>query len=666
MKRKFKSLLAVVGLAFIGLGSLLTATSAQAVVENGNSITQNGVTCTPRINGNYPDDGRFYYCGDPALPDSHKYGFGPSLQAIPSAYTKAQMSSQNTNILVFCTEREFELYFGLAPTFPDADLRQIASFYEPNSNQLVLFQYLISRGQSCATPTGALAANKIAVYNNAYNNMRHEIGHFVDDKISVPASTAKNSQLKTSPGGITTLYGKYINADIAFFNNRLLRTPCTNSFFTSSTRDVFINAAGVLTPVCAGTTLNAELSGKTNFEILQKISPYYFSEYEAPLNNRREQFSETFPISLALTGSQPAGSAANFYLTNHFSCAKAYTRARANTGLAPVKADFDAYINPNDPDPNFRCNSYVAPFVPASCAFASKTGFNYPYRPGYDQYVYCGDTGLTYTTIAGDVLVNLPNSAGSSFLRDKFQQSNITLYVFKSAADAQAKLGAANIPAAALQPGILGWTQTNPQPEPVSGVTPNKFIAVWERYTPWGSPVGTLVSMETTPAASDSTPNRFRSAVSQQAGRTTDALSGSLNLGGTNTPVSQRTVFSTTAFTKDRTTFDAKATCTVFIAPVCVGGVVQAPYTGQTNWQILTTLYPDVAGTPSINTNQYLFAEQVPIIAFSTAGTANGGTRKPMDDRLFHFNNCTKLYTETVYKFWRLPTTPELTAASCQ
>jgi len=141
----------------------------------------------------------------------------------------------------------------------------------------------------------------------------------------------------------------------------------------------------------------------------------------------------------------------------------------------------------------------------------------------------------------------------------------------------------------------------------------------------------------------------------------TDYLSGSLN---STTALSQRAVFAT-AFTKDRTAFDAKATCTIFPSPVCVGGVVQSPYTGKTNWEILTTLYPDLAGTASINTNQYLFAEQVPIIVFSTSGTANGGTRKPMDDRLFHFNKCTQLYTDKMYKFWRLPNATELSNASC-
>ncbi len=345
---------------------------------------------------------------------------------------------------------------------------------------------------------------------------------------------------------------------------------------------------------------------------------------------------------------------------DNFMCSQAYVTAHRERGVNPVKADFDRYNTPADPDVNYRCNVYRKPLVPAGCSLFTQTStFPYPYHPGTGNYVYCGSTPATYRLPAGDYLKDrLPNATGSSFLRDKFQNSNVTLYVFTSAADAQAKLGAGNIPAAALQPGILGWTQTNPQP--IGGVTPNKFIAVWEKYTPWGSSVGTLVNMETTVAA-DGTPNRFRSAVGQQAGRMTDYLSGSLN--GT-TALSQRAEFAT-AFTKDKNAFDAKATCTVFIAPVCVGGVVQSPYTGKTNWQILTTLYPDVAGTVSINTNQYLFAEQVPIIVLSSAGTANGGTRKPMDDRLFHFNKCTKLYTDKMYNFWRLPNTSELTTAGC-
>ncbi len=644
MKRTIKSLLAAAGLAFIGLGSLLTATAASASEQ---AITQGTppVTCLRQDGGTYPENSKEFYCGDASLGAPHKAGYATSVRALPAG-TQTQLNSQNTEIYVFCTEKEYERYFSTTPLYPD--LRQLAAAYVPGPNRLYVFQYTIDSNSTmdCSSPTGTQAGQKTPIYSNAYGNMRHEIGHFLELKVNVPALQTRHSDL-TKSNGTDSLYGKFTDADIYFFNNRLLRTPCTNSFFTNTTRDVFVNSSNQLVPVCTGgNTLNAELAGLSNFSILEKVAGYNFGTYGTNPQNMKELFAESFPIVFGLSGGQPSTSAANYYITNHFSCAKAYIKPVANnTNALPVTADYSQYNNTNDPNVEFRCNSYVAPPIPSGCSYYAKVGFNYPYRPGYEQYVYCGVNQATYANVAGDVLLNLPNSVGSSLLRDKFMQNNITLYVFESAAAAQAKLGATNIPNAALQAGVLGWSQ--PNPVAVAGVPLNKFIAVWEKWTP---PAGGALTAVETSLAADGTPNRFRSGVSQQAGRMMDALVPNLS-----TSAAYQA-----ALAKDKTSYNAKPTCNVFVAPVCSGGVVQAPYTGMTNYQILTTLYP------FLSSNNNLLAEQVPVIAFSSAGTANGGTIKPMDDRLFHFHNCTKLYTDKQYNFWRAPNATELSAASCQ
>ncbi len=59
MKRTFKSLLAAAGLAFISLGSLLTATPASAAIT---PVTQNGVTCNRYDGGLFPANSRYFNC----------------------------------------------------------------------------------------------------------------------------------------------------------------------------------------------------------------------------------------------------------------------------------------------------------------------------------------------------------------------------------------------------------------------------------------------------------------------------------------------------------------------------------------------------------------------------------------------------------------------------
>lgn len=577
----------------------------------------NGVTCYQQTGGAYPQDGSFYYCG--AADASHVSVLNSLKTALlnnpqVSAKLVAPPSGPKVTFFVFRDPIEAARWNTSVQDPPDADLQvfyntvinEAGRSYQAPANVTFIFERL-------ATGVYPQVSAPLAAGVIQHTGL-HEMGHQYDYALSAAAQ-----------------------ANAATFSN-------------------FVAKDQSYMDIIAGTATANSLRATYDYF----IGPGTFTPW-------RELFAEEFAkmaIQQGASGTQNAVAAAA--ITPYFQCSAAYVRGYVRTGGAPDASDFAAFNTANDPNVNYRCNTYRAPVVPAGCTLYMQTAlFPYPYHPGTGNYVYCGSTPATYRFPAGDYLKDrLPNSTGSSFLRDKFENSNITLYVFTSAAAAQAKLGVANIPNVALDTGatglgILGWTQTNPQP--IAGQTPNKFIAVWETYRPFGAASTSLVAVETT-VATDGTPNRFRSGVSQQAGRMTDYLSGSLN---STTALSQRAIFAT-AFTKDQTAFNAKATCTVFIAPVCVGGVVQAPYTGKTNWQILTTLYPDLTGTAGINTNQYLFAEQVPIIVFSTGGTANGGTRKPMDDRLFHFNNCTLLYTNTQYNFWRLPTTAELTAKNCQ
>lgn len=125
MKRKITDFLAAAGLALIGLGSLLIATPATAAET---AITQGSppVTCLRQDGGTYPENSKEFYCGDSSLGASHKAGYATSIRALPAG-TQAQLSSQNAEIYVFCTEKEYERYFNTTPLYPD--LRQLSAAY---------------------------------------------------------------------------------------------------------------------------------------------------------------------------------------------------------------------------------------------------------------------------------------------------------------------------------------------------------------------------------------------------------------------------------------------------------------------------------------------------------------------------------------------------------
>lgn len=305
--------------------------------------------------------------------------------------------------------------------------------------------------------------------------------------------------------------------------------------------------------------------------------------------------------------------------------------------------------------------AYLAPYVPPGCTLYVIPLYPYPYTPGAGQYVYCGNTPTTYLATAGDAFMNLPFSAGSSLLRQKFEAANVTLYVFASPQDAQAKLGTTNIPTSpVVQPGILGVTVVSP-----ASPATTKFVAVWENYI---GPSGKLISTETTVAQTvDHTNNRFKGAVNHEAGHIMDYLYQSLGVGSTYFSDSINA-----AYTADLNGFNARPKCSLFPnPPVCVAGVPQAPYASMTNLQILLSFNPAYTRffTALSGSGKYreLISEETAIIVNGT----HGGISGDMDDWINAFRQgstsipCTKLYTEKRYKLWRLPTAAEKSANSC-
>ena len=326
-----------------------------------------------------------------------------------------------------------------------------------------------------------------------------------------------------------------------------------------------------------------------------------------------------------------------------------FKRVLAMAGAAIVSLGFLLNSNPANA-------AYVAPFVPAGCTLFTKASFPYPYTPGAGQYVYCGANPATYRTIAGDALMNLPFGGTSSMLRQKFEANNVTLYVFQSPQDAQAKLGAVNIPNSVVAAGILGTTVDSP-----AGPATTKFMAVWEKYI---NNSGVLVPVETTVAqTTDHTNNRFLGAVTHETGHIMDYLYKALGVGTTYYSDSINAIY-----TADLNGFNAKPKCQLF-PTICVNNVPQPPYNTMTNLNILLSFNPSYARyfTALSGNGKYreLISEEVAIIKNGT----HGGISGDLDDWINSFGPasipCTKLYTDKRYNLWRLPTAAEKAPNSC-
>lgn len=318
-------------------------------------------TCYKRTGGTYPEDGHFYYCGNPSTPsvpgvsfegnyNNHRTGYITRFRSIETTapYTTNAMSAQGVEIYVYCTIREWEIFENF--NYTGGNRRGIASYYDFVNKRVNIFQYLTSAGQDCDTPTGTGAGNKVKIWDESWNFMGHEIGHFVDDHLNVPAG-----QIKHSINDNSKLFKKYLNKDLDYINSTTRPNafvPCSN-IFTNTARDVFDHDVGGVTqtdPVCiGGVTLNPALpSPLNNFGIMSELIEmgYYFdlaNEQDAAIppntwTTHRELFSEIFPWVVGTSGfSSPR--VQHYIAGTYFLCAKLYVEKIAKTGNPPTPGD---------------------------------------------------------------------------------------------------------------------------------------------------------------------------------------------------------------------------------------------------------------------------------------------------------------------------------------
>ncbi len=616
MKRTFKSLLVVAGLAFIGLGSLLTATPAHAVASNGIAIIKNGITCVPRINGNYPENGHINRCGTAtAAKLSQMVTVTQALSVTASdALTKLTQFHTATpqQIYLFGTQAEYNTYFGSDPHPLPTSVNSVGlSSY--TAGGIPVFVAVFE-----TIPAGV---------PDVRNTLIHELGHHLDYLYRIQSGIANPTDQTRYSDGV-------LFKDQVYFDKQKidLRDPCnaTATGYFNGRKDVSL--VWICTVNGTGASLSANYVNRFNKQILEIAQDYFF---DTTVVNRRykEFFAETF-ANVTNNPDPNAPEAVNSYFQGtSFACARKAVDVLAKTGVPASAATLESVGCYKRPTTTF-----------AGCALYTKSGFPFPYLSSSAQLVFCGTANpLTYGERAGNKWQNLLNGINprTSLMRQRFETENISLYVFPTADIAKTQMGAA-LPASVLDPGVISYTQLN-----IVAPARTRFIVLFEQVKQSN---GTYLATNTT---------LFSAYHNQENGRVVDSLFGS---------ASDSAVFKT-YYQKDFDNYNNVALnppCVLYSAQnICSGGVPAGVYANKTNFQILTMLFPQMA-TYVKDPASYLAGSYRNAFAEEFAIKAGGGIDANVIDLwLPRFGKCTGKYVESVYDKWLIPD-PATMPATCQ
>lgn len=629
MKRTFKSLLALAGLALIGLGSLLTASPAGAAVVTC-ALIDTGSTVWPK--GDFSKS-----CTNVTTAKANEMLSGlNALSSAPDAFGKI-----TTRFYVFDNVAD------LKQSFATTIAVDIPGIQPPPQWPADTVPAFTATGSVTGTPQYTVIFQRVKDSNGALftvqklNNISaHEAGHSFDFIYRAKAGGATNLRASDSPA-----FKQFIERDWKAFN---LLAPCgAGGVFTG-----YQDSAGVA--FCSGNALTGVYAGLSNRQVID-------SAFGQTLTGPKEIFSEENAVlaNQLDTGAGITKSLDQYLSGTRFSCSKEFTKALVRTGALPTIANLKA------------AGCYVAPFVPAGCTLVDKgAGFPYPYRTTEVQYVFCG-TNNTNKVSAGDIFMNMPSTVASSQWRNKFEVSNTTLYVFDSSQQAVALLGS-SIPASVDTAGVLGYTK---ETAPTSGPATTRYVAVFEKVK---QPNGTYVAVDTTKV--------FKSAVYFYMGKMIDYDSGtrSYNLGiETGFTRQSGSAKYIAAYNQDLAKFNALARCTAFPQPtaVCNNGVPNNGYqtVPPTNFTVLTSLTVDghtarwgEIFTDTLSPGEYreLYGENLALYKLGqSSGTDPNTAGNPphigYSPYVVTFGLCTRIYERFNYDSATLPDSATLTNNNC-
>jgi hypothetical protein len=209
MKRTFKSWLAAAALAFVGLGSLLTASPAHAAIT---PVTQNSVTCNRYDGGLFPANSRYFNCTHGAGFTGYNSTAQSTINLVLNSvgYPQVRPVLQNgtgTRIFIFNDAMDMGAWW----TYPvacctTAQKQQIYSAYFGSSAAT------LDPNQIDACDVRVFVAKAVSGYpvvvkqttSEFTSTVAHELGHCFDALTNAPTSYTHLSASST----FNTLYNK--------------------------------------------------------------------------------------------------------------------------------------------------------------------------------------------------------------------------------------------------------------------------------------------------------------------------------------------------------------------------------------------------------------------------------------------------------------------------
>ena len=173
MKRTIKKWLALATLVFITIFGVTMPAHAGEEENTHTNISGPYIgswTCWKQTGGNYPLNGKYYFCGNPSTGTvgarfegnyaSHRQSYVDRMQLTIPTHTRSNLDSPgDIDIYVFCTLKEYQIYFNediAKPVGVNTD-RDWSSLFQPDPfyRRIIIFQYQIasSATQSCGTLT---------------------------------------------------------------------------------------------------------------------------------------------------------------------------------------------------------------------------------------------------------------------------------------------------------------------------------------------------------------------------------------------------------------------------------------------------------------------------------------------------------------------------------
>lgn len=276
MKRTIKNLLAATGLAFLGLGSMLASTPANAAYVA--PYVPTGCALFTKTGFPYPytpGSGQLVYCGNGDIKYRENYG-GDTFLNLPFASGTSQLRQKfqaaNVTMYIFKTPQDAQTALSLPASVLDPGILgiTITTATSPVTTPFIAVweKYKNSAGNLVPVPY-TVTGGTTNMYQGAVS---HESGHVVD---FLASNASRQLYFKNS-----------YNQDLAGFNAR--STCFLFPYPTPSSANPVCSQQGVIQP---------NWTSKTNLQILTTINPGFTRFFTADNNGGySELFAEQVPI----------------------------------------------------------------------------------------------------------------------------------------------------------------------------------------------------------------------------------------------------------------------------------------------------------------------------------------------------------------------------------